>query len=257
MELVAAEQRPRGAPAQTLYAPDSEGNAPQRPGQPLPGDGKKIDPTEVPLTGINLGLRPGQVPDYENEMRPKHLPGAEEADAPYWQSHGYHAAVGVDSTAALMQQHQDIYKRSLKERALKQRTRKVFRDEDGAPGEEHVYRDEEAQRLNQDTLFRHHPTIPSLLKPMYEPVRPEILNPQNVLAAGSRITIGITEEQKDRDQRAELEQRRVAALEFRVDSLNQQQEEGLGGLVTGLKPVAANDRMRVFQKTDLFVEKYE
>jgi len=87
-----------------------------------------------------------------------------------------------------------------------------------------------------------------------------------VLAAGSAITIGVTEEQKDRDQRAELEKRRVAALEFRIHDLAQQQGvqgHGAAGLldmrklVAGLKPISANERMRVFQKTDEFVEKFE
>jgi len=131
-----------------------------------------------PLPACNLALKEGQVADYENTAQPKNLlkeaSKVPELQLPYWQSHGYNAAVGIDSQGALMQQHLEMNKKSLKERALLQKTKKVFRDEEN---DEHYFRDEEAQRLNQETLFHHHPTIPSLLRPMYEPVRPEILNP--------------------------------------------------------------------------------
>ena len=82
---------------------------------------------------------------------------------------------------------------------LQQKTKKKFKDEEeerevGRPSKllqyDHIAKDELAQELNQDSLFQHYPTIPSLMKPMYEPVREEILNPQNVLAAGSKITLG-------------------------------------------------------------------
>ena len=56
--------------------------------------------------------------------------------------------MGIDSTAALMQQHQDIYKRSLKERALQNMSRKVFKDEMDDPAlidDKHLAIDEDAQ----------------------------------------------------------------------------------------------------------------
>ena len=60
------------------------------------------------------------------------------------------------------------------------------------------------------------PAVTSLLMPMYElPIRPEILEPQNILVQGSKITRGLTEEQKDQEMKVELEKRRTAANNFR------------------------------------------
>lgn len=51
---------------------------------------------------------------------------------------------------------------------------KVFKDE---INEEHYYKDQEVQRLNEGTLMHYHPTISSMMKPMFEPISEAILNP--------------------------------------------------------------------------------
>ena len=55
--------------------------------------------------------------------------------------------------------------------------------------------------------------------PQYEPVRQEILNPQNRLAAGSGIPLGLTEEQRDDQMQIDLEQRRIVAANFKAEDL--------------------------------------
>ena len=66
--------------------------------------------------------------------------------------------------------------------------------------------------MNKDTLLKHHPTVHSLLRPMFEPVSEAILRPQTVLASGSGITLGLTEEQKDNVIRQELGKARIEAM---------------------------------------------
>ena len=80
---------------------------------------------------------------------------------------------------------------------LMAKTKKTFAQE----AEDHLIREEISQNMNRNTLMKHHPTVPSLLVPMYDPVRPEIMNPKNVLAAGSTITLGLTDEQKDDEKK--------------------------------------------------------
>lgn len=70
------------------------------------------------------------------------------------------------------------------------------------------------------------------MAPLYDPVREGFDQPQNVLVAGSGITLGLTEEQKDEEAKGELEKRRVAALNFRVSEAREK-AEFLAGKVKG------------------------
>jgi hypothetical protein len=78
--------------------------------------------------------------------------------------------------------------------------------------EDHVVQDEIDAELNNKTLLQHHPTIPSLMVPLYDPVRPEIMNPKSRLVTGSTITIGMNAEQRDEEMKFELERRRIERL---------------------------------------------
>jgi hypothetical protein len=42
---------------------------------------------------------------------------------------------------------------------------------------EHLYRDRALEDINQNSLFKHHDSIQTLMAPMYDPVREDIENP--------------------------------------------------------------------------------
>lgn len=79
--------------------------------------------------------------------------------------------------------------------------------------------DKVAQEQNKSTLLRHHNTLPSLLEPMYNPVRPEIMNPNNRLAAGSGIQLGMTYEQADEERINLLQEKHLTNLILDLKSL--------------------------------------
>lgn len=110
--------------------------------------------------------------------------------------------------------------------------------------------------MNRNTLMKHHPTVPSLLVPMYDPVRPEIMNPKNVLAAGSTITLGLTDEQKDDEKKWELERRRIATVNLQMEERDRA-IEGKSSLAMGLKAKSVADKLKMFSKTNKYIAKYE
>lgn len=135
---------------------------------------------------------------------------------------------------------------------LMTKTKKTFAQE----AEDHLICEEISQNMNRNTLMKHHPTVPSLLVPMYDPVRPEIMNPKNVLAAGSTITLGLTDEQKDEEKKKELERRRIATMNLQTEE-RAQAIEGKSSLIAGLKAKSVADKLKMFSKTNKYIAKYE
>ena len=132
------------------------------------------------------------------------------------------------------------------------KTKKTFAQE----AEDHLICEGIRQNLNRNTLMKHHPTVPSLLVPMYDPVRPEIMNPKNVLAAGSTITLGLTDEQKDDEKKWELERRRIATVNLQMEERDRA-IEGKSSLAMGLKAKSVADKLKMFSKTNKYIAKYE
>lgn len=94
-----------------------------------------------------------------------------------------------------------------------------------------------------------------------------------MLIAGSGIKLGLTEEQKDEDIRRELDKRRVSKLNFRMNEdlermaflkhkVRTEVEEDklkneLDKIVTGEKPMTANERMVQLAKTNSYIDRFE
>lgn len=94
-----------------------------------------------------------------------------------------------------------------------------------------------------------------------------------MLIAGSGIKLGLTEEQKDEDVRRELDKRRVSNLNFRMNEdlermaflkhkVRTEVEEDklkneLENIVTGEKPMTANERMLQLAKTNSYIDRFE
>ena len=92
------------------------------------------------------------------------------------------------------------------------------------------------------------------------------MRPENILVSGSKITLGLTEEQKDEEMQRELEKRRVEASNYK----NQLEDRLLGkrriptensklGLQPNAdtRPLSPNERLRVVHNTENYIEKYE
>ena len=79
----------------------------------------------------------------------------------YWNSLAYNDEVGLDSQNMLAKQRKLINKKSLKERALKRKVKKVFLDE---MEHEDQFQEEALRYLYQTS----DPAVGSLLTPMYE-----------------------------------------------------------------------------------------
>ena len=93
-----------------------------------------------------------------------------------------------------------------------------------------------------------------LLEPIYNPVRPEIMNPINRLAAGSAIYLGQTDEQKERERLARVEEARTKKF---VSKLERMEPAFMEGLIAGKKPLDVNQRLRKLAHTDGYIYRYE
>ena len=183
---------------------------------------------------VQLGVAEGQITDFKSKIVPSTL----QEKQPYWLG-----APGIDSAGKVIEQHR-VINRSLKERALQIKTKKKFKNEI-----EGVY--------DKDDL----------LVPMNQVITEM---PQNVLAPGSGITLGLTEEQKDEQQKAVLELRRVQNLNFQVHSKSKPpdpalldkaadmlDQDDLSRIQADPMKLSANEKLRALQLTENYIEKFE